>query len=239
MSSPESSESEPSSDEESDSDARVKSPRSTRLIATIFENIASLYRVSVLLRRPTVREKYIRSIPKDEIVTSFELWENQHVLEKMVVWARNWPDAANTSNAPTANPHHPLVARLAAANCRRRAQLKFWQTHPDLQPTTPFPVVNMPQKGFASRSQIAREEEQSSRRTHQSFSTVAVSALNDDATTILGYSKTAYAQSTLGVKGALRVPDVPKAPEGSLVLQCPYCLAELDVATMQRRKTWK
>ena len=241
-------ESEGSSDEESDFEAGVTKPPATRLIATIFEHIASLYRVSVLLRRPTVHEKYIRSIPRDEGANSFEVWEKQHILEKIAVWTRKWSEAANSAPAPDTSADNPLIARLAAANCRRRAQLKFWQAHPDLQPTTTFPVVDTRQKGlkFGSQSQMAKEEEQSSsrtvtteQRTHQSFTTVAASALNDDATTILGNSKTAYAQSAIGINASLRIPDVPKAPEGSLVFQCPYCFAELDVEIMQQRKTWK
>lgn len=250
----ESSESEPSSEDESDTEVEAAYLKPSRLVSPIFEHIASLCRVSVLLRRPTVREKYIRSVPSGEEVL-FEDWEKQHILEKTTLWARNWSNATDGSSTYGLKRANPLVASLATANCRRRAQLRFWQKNPELpRETSQAPKIDkansqptreLPQYAEKSSGRTVKTEQ----KTSQSFSTIAASALNDNATTVLairdngttvlGRSKTVYTQSTSGNWSILRIPEVPDVPEGILVFECPYCLAELDVGAMQKRIVWK
>ena len=64
--------SEQSSDDGSKS--RPKKSETQHLVSNIFQQIRSLYKLSVLLRRPVVHEKYIRSVSKDVNASYFIPW---------------------------------------------------------------------------------------------------------------------------------------------------------------------
>lgn len=213
------------------------------LVASIFDHIRSLYKLSALLRRPSVPNKYIRSICKDQVVSHFGNWDQAHVENK-------FRDAA---------AH--LVQRLGLANTRRRQQLRYWENHPErygtdqpqptladhrssqlpLEPrpsslTGPWPHrMTMKPAAFMKPSQSLGVTSQT---TKQSFSTVALSMLND-AEASCNHSRTVYESSIQGATRSLRVPDVPKASGVTSTFNCPFCFARLDVQTMQKRHLWK
>jgi hypothetical protein len=227
------------------------------IISAIFEDISSLYRVSILLRRPLNKDKYIRSATTDTHLSSYLFWEKQHVIEKITQWARDIARIKGCSLVTTVNQDDPLIVRLAFANCRRREQLAYWQRHPDrpslhVTPGSIMPSQEMePSQGarLESHSQPAKDNSKqkkktaghtvaTSNKTQESFSTIAASALAEDAT-IFGRTKTLYAPSTKGGSTILRVPDLPKFSKEALTFDCPYCFAKLDPITMQKRTAWK
>jgi hypothetical protein len=227
------------------------------IISAIFEDISSLYRVSILLRRPLIKDKYIRSATTDTHLSSYLFWEKQHVIEKTTQWTKDIARIKGCSSVTIVNQDDPLIVRLAFANCRRREQLAYWQRHPDrpslhVTPTSIMPFQEMkPSQGarWESRSQPTKDNSKqtkktsghtvaTSNKTQESFSTIAASALAEEAT-IFSRTKTVYTPSTKGGSTTLRVPDLPKFSNGALTFDCPYCFAKLDPITMQKRAAWK
>jgi hypothetical protein len=249
----------PSSDSESSSDeldhGELKSKKSPvqYLLTLIFDHVRSLYKISVLLRRPAIHDKYIRSVSKDENISCFAYWEKDHVAEKMTQWAL---DKDLRYEKPIGHDH-PLAFRLAMANIRRREQLKHWQRHPDrpsiftaqasgLPELLTAPAANLkvetrsqPDKKRSSfLEKITSNTATTGRETKQSFSTVAASILNDHET-VTGRAKTEYALSAHGGGKTLRIPDIPEVPKNTLVFDCPYCFSKLEVNAMKNRRLWK
>ena len=213
------------------------------LVASAFKHIRSLYKLSALLRRPSIPNKYIRSISKDQGVSHFVYWDQGHVENKF----------------PHAQAY--LVHRLGLANTRRRQQMKYWEKHPDraesdqLQATLPH--QGLPQIRIESRSEaligatahpralaptgIIKPSQSlgiPSQTTKQSFSTVAPSASNDNE----GFSdrsRTAYEPSMLIGIRSLRVPDISKVSGGASSFACPFCFSSLNLRRMRNRSLWK
>ncbi len=204
-------------------------------MGSIFDDIRSLYKLSALLRRPSVPNKYIRSVSKDQGISHFAWWDQTHVETKFSV--------AGTE----------LVRRLGLANTRRRQQLKHWEKHPD-RPELDQPRTKLPQElpntslGFNRKyssgpwQQQQRTSSQSlgvpSQTTRNSFSTVDRSTLNDNGTSS-AYSRTVYESSVNIGPRSSRVPDLPKVPVGASSVRCPFCFATLELQIMQKRYLWK
>jgi hypothetical protein len=241
-----SSDTENSSDDLPSSGPRTSETR--RLVSVIFGHIGSLYKVSLLLRRPEIHNKYIRSVSRNQSVSYFADWDKTHVSEKMNQRAL---DKGRRYEEPV-GACTPLVSRLGAANTRRREQLMYWQRHPD-RPTRigAQSTVSTEQQaaapedlkgGFARYQPRQFESEPNipapSKGTKQSFSVVAKSVL-DDNETFSGRPKTVYEPSACGGGRFSRVPDAPRPQPGSLTFDCPFCFSELGVKAMQQRQLWK
>lgn len=93
------------------STTRPKKSDIQHLTSIIFEQVRSLYKVSGLLRRPAIQDKYIRSIGKDVIFSCYTYWDQAHVKNK-------FPNCSDV-----------ISRRLGVANTRRREQLRFWDRH--------------------------------------------------------------------------------------------------------------
>jgi hypothetical protein len=221
------------------------------LVSVIISQIRSLYEISTLLRRPAIPDKYIRSASKYQStdVSHFASWDQAHVAAKITQWTL---DKDKNFEEPF-DPDSFLCLRLAGGNTRRREQLKYWQKHPERPSSniTPLPLPFKPQQRENRGAQMhypamsalfvdsAPRSTAASKITVQSFSTVAQSVLQDNATNS-GRPKTIYAPSGHGGTSApSRVPDFPKAPSKSLTCACPYCFAELNVSAMSDRQLWK
>lgn len=226
----------------------------SRVSSRIFEHIRSLYKVSALLRRPQIQDKYIRSTAKDSDrhkALHFAEWDQAHVAEKMWQWALDM-DMKFESRIDGTNY---ICVRAAAANMRRREQLSYWQRHPDVtdvpkktaevfanraeQPLETLPIRRPPSdclpEGNLPQIDTAPEPTQ---KTVQSFSTVAKSVLNENET-FSGHPKTIYAPSTVGRSRGICVPNPPSQPEGAVGIECPYCLTTLNSKAVQQRQLWK
>ena len=190
-------------------------------LSDISTYIQSLYKISVSLRRSTVHDNYIRSVSKDANTSNLIPWDQSHV-ESMF-----------------RNASEVLVRRLALANTRRRQQLQYWEKHPEdaagrvLSKAALFQSAIPPTESKPTQSLGIY-----SGTTKQTFSTIALSAVNDNET-ISGRPKTNYQPSLQGASGHLRVPDIPEVLSGQISFECPYCHTELDVQKMQKRQLWK
>ncbi|KAE9372483.1 hypothetical protein N431DRAFT_466728 [Stipitochalara longipes BDJ] len=233
-----------------------KMQRILHLLAIVVDHIQSLFQVSALLRRPTISDKYLRSVSKRKSATAespFLHWDLAHVVEKRRLWIRQqkWhvPAELDEAENDTQQMSTSLCKRLATANVRRREQLDFWQIHP-AQPSTvklpdepirPKPVAipdSIPAGQLIKKTVSKSEMSKPSHGTKQSFSTVAKSDLNDSAT-FSGRPRTEYASSSKGGKFVLRIPPLPKVQEESPTLKCPYCSTTLDAKSMSQRELWK
>lgn len=238
-----------------DTESRIgKTAQMRRLISVLFDSIRYLYSISAMLKRPSIPAKYIRSGSKaiDSHLSHFASWDQRHAIEKMSQWAC---DIQQPYETPI-DASYFLLQRIAAANTGRREQLKYWQKHPDFQGQeeklpvpAPQPMEIKTEKSAADYVSLPPSTRAShtitpsavpsapSGPTVQSFSTVAITDINDNET-FTGRPRTIYAQSQAGGRTA-RVPDAPKPIPGNQFIQCPYCLTEVNALSMQKRDLWK
>jgi hypothetical protein len=117
-------------DDESIASGQLGSSRSPleSLLDVIFGQVQGLYESSALFRRPTIPDKYIRSIVKDQTsaLNTFGPWDRAHVAEKITQWHL---DNGRKLEEPLMGDYY-LCTRLGAGNTRRREQLKYWNGHP-------------------------------------------------------------------------------------------------------------
>ncbi|KAI0443545.1 hypothetical protein F4803DRAFT_307094 [Xylaria telfairii] len=145
------SDSDYSTDNEDESQRR-KMPKIRLFVQQIADQIQSLHEISALLRRPTVTNKFIRSvnvrpeaISTDELRLSdaFGLFDEYHILEKVLEWrglgkslqSVIFSDEAVATFNDTLDHREVervrwFCQRLARANTRRRQQLRYWKNHP-------------------------------------------------------------------------------------------------------------
>jgi hypothetical protein len=229
----------------------------SRVSSLIFEHIRSLYKVSALLRRPKIQDRYIQSVAKDsdrQKALYFSAWDQAHVAEKMWQWALD----LNMRYESRIDGTNYICARAAAANIRRREQLSYWKKHLDVTeiakqaqkaPVEENSVDRLKQGSLAvsvlpSASLLDTSQPQIEilpeplQKTSESFSTVAQSVLNDDET-FSGRPKTVYAPSNSGASRGVHVPNPPYQQEGAVNFECPYCFTTLDSKSMQQRQLWK
>ncbi|KAI4246100.1 MAG: hypothetical protein L6R42_009997 [Xanthoria sp. 1 TBL-2021] len=210
------------------SGTRLKETNAQFLISIIFGYIGSLYKLSKSLRRSTVHEKYIRSVSRYAGTSPFAHHDQAHVENKF----------------PTASK--VLVRRLGLANTRRRQQLKYWEEHHAI-PGQDFSSACAEQSELISETTTGASESGQipasslgtpSKASHQSFTTVAQSVLQDDAS-LSGQRNTVYAPSLPERDRSLRIPNVPNVPADQTSFECPYCHAQLDTINMRQRELWK
>jgi hypothetical protein len=116
----------------------------------LVEQIESLFRLSALLRRPAVTGKYFRSSTKsssEEGLFRYK-YDLRHVHEKIREWqglslaSKSLDDddpivpieeiwVRNKEEEHSDDYLFEICRRLARANTRRRAQLDYWDRHPD------------------------------------------------------------------------------------------------------------
>lgn len=258
-------------------------PKIRLLVQQIVGQIRSLYDLSSLLRRPSVSDKYIRSVSsKLDAPTStdpdilplsvgFHTSDESHVLERVLQWrgltkstlgiefkdegpVRIGEDATNDDTEDISW----FCQRLAAANTRRREQLRYWTTHPyDLKKDEPN-IPKLPSQPIAPvlDEQVALSQESQSRTStlkspngdvpcagpksvvsKQSFLTAAVSLVHDTKTNVR--PRTLYTPTAIGKDRSSSVPDPPKAIYGASTFPCPYCGLTLEFSEMQDRQSWK
>ncbi|KAJ5173651.1 Tetratricopeptide-like helical [Penicillium coprophilum] len=149
-----------SADSASDSDGEGerqshRMPKVRLLVQQTLEQIRSLYDMSALLRRPTIADKYIRSVnSRLNIATpsnagylpmsiGLSRFDEAHIVEKMLQW-RGLTKSARRIDfevegvAPIGQGLKKYLIddimwfcqRLAVANTRRREQFQYWADHP-------------------------------------------------------------------------------------------------------------
>ncbi|KAI0538723.1 hypothetical protein GGR58DRAFT_467145 [Xylaria digitata] len=262
-----------STDNEDESQRR-KMPKIRLLVRQIAEQVGSLHEISSLLRRPTVTNKFIRSVSVGlepgslrgleniPLNGAFEMFDNSHVLEKVLHWRGlskslqriNFSDEAVTPVNSALNDQdiHDIrwfCQRLAKANTRRREQLQYWKTHP-YDPNQVFISANLVgdlvvPREEDSRSQVstikppnshASREGPKSVISKQSFSTVALSDVHDTGTNVR--PRTIYAPTVGGRDRTISIPAPPKTKDGETTFPCPYCGMKLAPKDMTRQ-LWK
>ncbi|KAJ4111334.1 hypothetical protein NW768_011909 [Fusarium equiseti] len=168
---------------------------------------------------------------------AYKTWEDEPIVSQGVLEAREKDQRKDGS--------HSIILRLARANTRRREQLKYWERHPfDRNIGEVASVTNKEPRillrGLELSRDIGTERPKSltSVPTVQSFSTVAKSAI-DETKTLSGRPRTIYAASVVAGRQSARVPDIPKAAFKEDQVECPFCHAMLDSATIKSRMSWK
>jgi hypothetical protein len=131
---------------------RPRVPKISVLMDHVFEQIQLLYNLSILLNRPGLSGRYLRSTSENEKgseLAHFAEFDYKHIREKLQQWKCNFkfiPDEEGKEEAVTTTEDlkerrtmkpsaldqtEILCHRLAKANTRRRQQLKYWIHHPD------------------------------------------------------------------------------------------------------------
>jgi hypothetical protein len=221
---------------------RKRIPKICILVRLMQAQIRSLYDVSSLLRRPMVKDKYIRSHTdrkNREIVDETSLHYHFRPFDMDYVWEkiRQWHRQTNSERHNVASSDQQIsttsiennswfLERLGTANNRRREQIQYWKTymvestHP-LSPNLPW----RPQRAKQTPASIV------------SHSTVPRSYIHDlNAGDRL---QTLYEPTIVGKTQTNRVPDVPELAKTSSNFPCPYCGMELVSKEIQSRGLWK
>lgn len=232
--------------EQADPDSTRPRPRISRfslILSHIFEQIGLLYHYSAIFRRPRLRGRYLHSKSQDPYY-QIPYYEYSHVQQKLQDWASRGSAAGQQSGEDARIEFTAqldvLCMRIAAANARRREQLRHWAKHPiaedaddEDEPAVERKAVNFSPSEAASR--LSRPTTVST-----GFSSVARSAIYETETQV-GPSRTVYAPSELG-GGDVRAAKVPKLPaeaSKSPTFECPFCRMTLQSAPMQDRNAWK
>ncbi|CAG7559856.1 unnamed protein product [Fusarium equiseti] len=275
------SDSEYSSNSSEDSDAlseplssRQRPPKITVLVAHMQEQITLLYHIDILLRRPRLSGRYLKSTNEHRQASPMEMYDRAHIKEKQRLWitsfnAENdteervqsedlsakssraqiyetWEDEPTVSQdemearekSREKEDSHSIISRLARANTRRREQLIYWERHPFSKNIEE--IASVTNEDLHVRLQdldMERPKSLTSATTKHSFSDAAKSAF-DERKTVSGRPRTMYASSVVTGRQSARVPDVPRAAFEEDQVECPFCHATLDSATMQSRMSW-
>jgi len=144
----------------SDTDSSFSGSRGTdgndfvsRLFQTVTDQIRVLYHLGILLRRPNVGRRYLKSGAAAGSGSGYPLGvmlpeDISHVRENIRQWQNiqshssgslkeekevSWEDIKrrNEESSDTEGLDIALIERLASANARRRGQLLYWREHPD------------------------------------------------------------------------------------------------------------
>lgn len=198
------------------------------LISIIFAYIRSLYKLSKSLRRFTVQGDYSLTVSKYADGSNLAYRDRSNIEDK-------FPSAAEF-----------LVHRLGLANTRRRQQLQYWEEHHAV-PSQDFlssswarhsesvaqEVAALKSTTWASESgQIPTPSLRTpSRASHDSFTAIARSDLQDDTSL--------SAPSLPEENSSFRIPYIPNVPADQASFECSYCHAQLDAVTMTQRGVWK
>ena len=177
---------DPESNSDQDEDGEDSTPNRSRLRVSkisvlmnqIFEQIQLLYRFSVLLKRPGLSQRYLRSTNKSQVNPKFSHFSNfdyKHIREKLHQWKGKVKISTEEETA-VAVEHlderdaaelsaetEILCHRLAKANTRRREQLQYWFRHPDTSDMAQaFPESNIPLgKSSGQTSSVAAKSQTS------------------------------------------------------------------------------
>ncbi|KAI3337090.1 hypothetical protein HD806DRAFT_26742 [Xylariaceae sp. AK1471] len=165
--------SEARSDISDDSSTHDRSDLTSSILKSIFENIEELYRLSSLIRRPRLTNRYLHSTQAS--VDSAHQQEYQHVRQKLLLWQRQQADEnlQDQDMAVVSETVHPpeeetatteLIAkrqsaeethdslevilswRMAVANMKRRKQFRYWDVHPyRTDPEASRPIIHSSQ----------------------------------------------------------------------------------------------
>ena len=224
-----------------------------------FESIGLLYHYSAIFRRPRLGGRYLHSKSKDT-APDIPYYEYSHVQQKLEEWYQRkdrpqsdfvsdgltaqetlTTDSVESQQASTADLDF-LCMRLAAANARRRDQLRYWGNHPFIGDQKLFKEeVSADFSRTEIESSVGVSESQSHRSdpTVNTFSSVARSAIYEDDGAP-GPARTTYTSSVIGGGKLLkRIPNVPPQSREAPSFECPFCHMTLDSGPMQDRNTWK
>lgn len=111
------------------------------IMGHLAEQIKLLYNASMLLTRPGLNGRYLRSgktDSNDDNLENFEDFDYRHICEKVKQWKRDRKPVTEEEVEMRkdrghlgSEPSEILCRRLARGNTRRRQQLRYWSRHPD------------------------------------------------------------------------------------------------------------
>lgn len=230
---------------------RPRISRFSLVLSHIFEQIGLLYHYSAIFRRPRLQGRYLHS-KSDSSDPAIPHYEYSHVQQRFREWASNVSAAGGeldeTKQSPAPQNPSPefsfevgvLCMRFAAANTRRREQLRYWARHPFTEGHDLGMEPSLPKEAAAPAI-----SEGTSRRSHtttvKTFSSIARSDIFETEMQV-GQSRTVYSDTTMsdiGSPSSVRVPAVPLIASSEPTFECPFCRMTLDSAAMRDRNTWK
>ena len=223
----------------------------------VSEQTKALYETSALLRRPVVRNKYLRSNrPDDSEDPSTQLhkiMDERHIQEKISQWIRNWKAANNDETTDFDQTSTELLqTRLAGASLKRRKQLQYWLEHSERvqtvsvvqHPLSETPVATQPKLRVGEKALVSRPDIQPVGPgtaplgvTKVTFFTVAVTEKHDAPSEAV--PRTIYAESKVGKTHSVRVPFMSHEKGLIFSFPCSYCGSILQTKQMRNRRTWK
>jgi hypothetical protein len=215
--------------------------------------IRSLYDVSSLLRRPMVKDKYIRSTVDQEnsermdetsLHCHFRPFDMNYVWERIGQWHRqtnserhNVASSDQSISTTSIGNDSWFVERLAVANNRRREQIQYWKTY--TVESTHASSSDLPWSPQRDQKDV---EVELSRAKQTPASTISLSTVPRSYIHDLNAGNrllTIYEPTIAGKTQSNRVPDIPDLAKTSGTFPCPYCGMKLTSKEMQSRGLWK
>lgn len=188
-------------------------------MAAISDFTTGLYRISMVLRKATPRDRYSKAASAVAFLPDFDI---DYVRNKF----------------PTANTW--LIERLGKANARRREYFKYCETHREslasLPPSEDTPAPSGPRQGTRRDETATRSEAHFSFVPSTSASTYIEQYQRPGSDNMMvnhaeEVSVKSYAKSIVfpGNEG-LTLPPRPKESENGSPFECPYCymIQEVD-----------
>lgn len=236
----------PNSDCESDdstSDGHMgKQSELSRVMTNISEQIQLLYYFGILLRRPGVSRRYLKSGSKTVYTQSAAPPEElSHVREVIRRWRVNthqvpWDEIKERQRSHDLESPDALstilTERIARANANRREQFIYWADHPD---QTMSEITSLPQD---TKSIKSGGTSLFSKNTVAQSDILGVMTHSPEIPPHESPARTIYAETVVGGDHIATVPSAPVNPDNP-TFTCPYCHISLDSVAMQDRMTWK
>ncbi|KAK0733075.1 hypothetical protein B0T26DRAFT_4524 [Lasiosphaeria miniovina] len=160
------------SNESSTSSSKASRNETSRALIDIFGQIQALYSLGILLRRPGVSRRYLKSgkqafhggpspsSPEDlsHVRECIRRWRSDQSgigvppeEERVASWEEIIRRNERAADLDSEEPDARLMQRLSLANALRREQLIYWRDHPDqviftepTAPAQPFPASQGP-----------------------------------------------------------------------------------------------
>lgn len=201
------------------------------LSLTISGSVTRLFKLSMVIRNPTPRDRYERLASLEPLTSFFDVW---HVREK----------------SPDVEKRLWLAERLGKANAQRREYFRYRRIHKEkLAKEYERRMNEQAASSWKQEDQEARKDNGAPRsiRPESSLGSTKASTYVPPSTNIdiekveevsdTGQSEISYATSTDEENfKVLRVPPPPAEFDEGLPFECPYCYT---IQSPSNRQAWK
>ncbi|RYP54418.1 hypothetical protein DL768_000789 [Monosporascus sp. mg162] len=211
-------------------------PRVSKISAIfnhVSEQIGLLYNMSMLLKRPGVSGKYLRSTKthkQESKLAHFSEFDYEYIREKFHQWGRLEVISDDTEEESDTKKACDVEAETSTTieDIQKRKEVEASASN-----TIEIMCRRLGKANTRRREQLRYWcDHPDQADTIRALNLTAEIAPETEHITI-------YAETTVGNHQSNRVPNVPKETFSDTTFKCPYCQQELQSSTMMDRLNWK